>query len=217
MKEILKLKGNEFLFEYYPDDDRPSIQSCDGDELKLRIGVLQLSETVKNLTEDCGIQNTIPLPNIDGKLMRMIFGYCEFIFNDAKYRKLDEILKYNTNFFLEMEDITLKNLIFGTNYLDIQFLLELCCEEVSKRLKNKTQTERIQFMNFQYLNITKSFPKYLKEFVFSLIEWKPELHFKFPVFFKDKVFQFLLSLKTIKHTKIPRFVIYEIIKNISFL
>ena len=84
------------------------------------------SVTIKNMIEDMGSGDVIPLPNVSGKILAKVIEYC----------KSQESLE-----FLQVDQATLFDLILAANYLNIKSLLDLTCKEVAKMIKGKTPEE----------------------------------------------------------------------------
>jgi len=59
-------------------DDEVTLASCDGQETKITVKVAQMSETIKHLIEDTGIENPIPLPNVTGKILTKVVEYTKY-------------------------------------------------------------------------------------------------------------------------------------------
>ncbi len=58
-----------FLFQEMADDDQVTLQSQDGQDFRVEVKVAKMSETIKNLIEDAGVDAPIPLPNVTGKIL----------------------------------------------------------------------------------------------------------------------------------------------------
>ena len=60
------------------DEDEVTLQSVDGSEFKVTVGLANMSATMKSLIEDSGAGVTIPLPNITGKILERVVAYCVY-------------------------------------------------------------------------------------------------------------------------------------------
>jgi S-phase kinase-associated protein 1 len=89
------------------DTDTVTLHSSDGQEFKIEVRIAKLSETIKNLIEEAGIENPIPMPNITGKTLAKIIGYMKNIKDGKPINLKDELYE-------DLAGITL-----AANYLDI--------------------------------------------------------------------------------------------------
>jgi len=127
-------------------DDNVTLVSCDGQECTVTVKVAQMSETVKHLIEDTGIENPIPLPNVTGKILTKVVEYCKHHSenpepeSEKKEKRTDDISPYDQEF-CKVDQQTLFELILAANYLDIKSLLDLTCKTVANMIKGKTPEE----------------------------------------------------------------------------
>ena len=130
------------------DDDKVKLQSQDGQDFEVEVRVAKMSETVRNLIEDAGIDNPIPLPNVTGKILSKVVEYCVYhtehptpVSEDKKDEKrTDDIIPWDLDF-CKVDQATLFELILAANYLDIKPLLDLTCKTVANMIKGKTPEE----------------------------------------------------------------------------
>lgn len=54
------------------EDDHVTIQTQDGQSFQVQVSLIKQSITIKNLIEDAGIDNPIPLPNVNSKIWAKI-------------------------------------------------------------------------------------------------------------------------------------------------
>lgn len=127
----------------------------DGEKLQLPIDVAKTSITIKNMLEDLGEvdgdENIIPIPAINGDVLKKIFEYCCYI--NAHPLDLDEVNKWieDTKFefpltewfveYLKIEQELLIEIILGANFLDINSLLRMACKQVASLIRNKSPEE----------------------------------------------------------------------------
>ena len=117
------------------------LRSSDNDVFEIPEGVACRSETVRNMVGDCGMTDSIPLPNVSSAVLIKVIEY--FKYHDAAEKNktsADDIAVWDSRF-LEMEDETLFALIVGANYLDAKQLLDLTCKAVADEIKGKTPQE----------------------------------------------------------------------------
>eukprot|EP01137_Pigoraptor_chileana_P010152 Opistho-2@59341 len=127
------------------------LQSSDGLEASVEIEVAKMSETVKNMIEDLGVDSddtAIPLPNVTGPILTKVIEYCRHHKDDpppaeedeAKEKRSDDIEAWDAEF-CKVDQGTLFELILAANYLDIKPLLDLTCKTVANMIKGKTPEE----------------------------------------------------------------------------
>jgi len=108
--------------------------------------VANQSHTVKNMIEDTGTEEMIPLPNVPGKILSKVIEYCKFHVEAAKTvdnkpaKTEDEVKQWDTEF-VKVDQATLFDLILAANYLNIKGLLDLTCQTVANMIKGKTPEE----------------------------------------------------------------------------
>lgn len=129
------------------DDDMVRLASEGGEEFEVLVKVAKMSETVRNLIEDAGIGNTIPLPNVTGKILGKVVEYCNHHVDDAPpaddkkdEKRTDDISPWDADF-CKVDQATLFELILAANYMDIKPLLDLTCKTVANMIKGKTPEE----------------------------------------------------------------------------
>ena len=106
-----------------------------------------MSETIKNLVEDTGVDTPIPIPNVDQKILAKVIEYCQFHVNIQQQIKFQRKLKVGTQEFVKVDQETLFAVILASNYLDIKPLLDLTCKTVADMIKGKTPEEIRQTFN----------------------------------------------------------------------
>lgn len=131
------------------DDEQVTLMSSDGQVFTLSVIVAKQSETVKNLIEDAGIENAIPLPNIKGDVLKRVVEYCVWHHEHPQLKteekkdekRTDDIVGWDMEFCKLMKQEELFELILAANYLDIKELLDLTCKTVANMIKGKTPDE----------------------------------------------------------------------------
>lgn len=154
-----------------------TLQSQDNQEFKTNVKTIRMSETIKNLIEDVGIEAPIPLPNVAGKILDKVVMYCKWHTENPQKeetekkddeKRTDDIIGWDLDF-CKVDQPTLFELILAANYLDIKGLLDLCCKTVANMVKGKTPEEiRLMF------NITNDFTPQEEEQVKKENEWCEE-------------------------------------------
>lgn len=157
-----------------------TLVSNDNVSMKVPIEIAEMSATVKNLMEDLtgddgiGSDETIPLPNVSGKILEKVIEYCKHHYelnkgkdpvdketNDSETndgetnddcvnnaKRINDIDPWDKQF-CEVDQATLFELILASNYLDIKSLLDLGCKSVANMIKNKSPEEIRQTFNIK--------------------------------------------------------------------
>ena len=128
------------------DNDIVTIISQDGQEFQIVVKASKMSGTIKDLIDDAGTLNPIPLPNITGKTLAKVIEYCKYhtehpTVEGAKDEKhTNDIIPWDMEF-CKVDQPTLFELILAANFLDIKDLLDLTCKTVANMIKGKTPEE----------------------------------------------------------------------------
>ncbi|XP_037039825.1 S-phase kinase-associated protein 1-like [Bradysia coprophila] len=127
------------------------LQSCDGQVFTIDAKVAKTAGTIKNLLEDCGIEEgsetLVPLPNVSGCILEKILEFARYHQDDAvkiddgdKDKRKDDVSAWDAEF-LKMDQATLFELILAANYLDAKALLDAACKTVANLIKGKSPDE----------------------------------------------------------------------------
>lgn len=134
-------------------ENQVTLQSQDGQDYQVEVSVATMSETIKNLMEDAGVDSPIPLPNVTGPILAKVVEYCKYhtehptaVSNDEK--RTDDIIGWDLDF-CKVDQKTLFELILAANYLDIKNLLDLACKTVANMIKGKTPEEIRKTFNIE--------------------------------------------------------------------
>jgi S-phase kinase-associated protein 1 len=122
--------------------------TAEGKEWRVFQNVLQMNETLKQLIEDAGVENPIPLPNITGPIFADLIAYCSYhAANPAVVDEEKDVLPFEKEMcpfdaeFIKVPNETIFARIKAANYLDNQPLLELCCRALALQMKGKTSAQ----------------------------------------------------------------------------
>lgn len=128
----LQTKDSFGNINYVKDDEEEYVTFATRDrvDVTLPVRLAKKMETLKNLIEDAGVDNPIPLPNIDSATF-------QFIVNYATDREEEEE-KYELN----LNDTQFFRLLIAANYLDYIDLLNVLKPEIGQRVI-RTQLENI--------------------------------------------------------------------------
>lgn len=122
-------------------ETKVTLCSRDLEEFQVDIDIACLSETVKNLIEDAGPGDVIPLPNVSSNILAKVLEFCNFHASQAAVQGVEEAVQQWNEEFLNVDHTTLFDLILAANYLNIKSLLDLTCHTVAMMIKGKTPEE----------------------------------------------------------------------------
>lgn len=131
------------------DEDKVVLISSDGKEYTVTVSVARMSNTLKDLIEDAGIEIPIPLPNVTARILEKVIAYCEYHIEhptpaaadeETKEKRSDDILPWDRDF-CNVDQSTLFEMILAANYLNIQSMLDVTCKTVANMIKGKTPEE----------------------------------------------------------------------------
>jgi S-phase kinase-associated protein 1 len=139
------------------DDNKTMCTLCakDGIQIPISLEVAKMSITIKNMLEDLGeddgFDNHIPIPPINGNVLKKIYEYCQYIYKNPL--ELDDLQKWIDDYkfeiplpawfteYLNIDQGLLVEIILGANFLDIDSLLRMACKQVASFIRNKTPEE----------------------------------------------------------------------------
>ncbi len=128
------------------DDDTVIIQSNDKQDFTVKVKYAKMSETMKDLIEDAGVENVVPLPNVSGAILEKIVQYITYhsenpiIESGEDEKTVNDITPWDVEF-AKVEQSELFELILAANYMAIKSLLDLTCKTVASMIKGKTPEE----------------------------------------------------------------------------
>lgn len=122
------------------------LKSSQGEIFEVEPEVACMSTLVKNMVDDSGTDEEIPLPNVKTAILSKIIDYCKY-HKDSPPEEIQKPLK-STNLmecgvcewdseYVNIEQEVLFELILAANYLDIKSLLDLTCAKVASMIKGK--------------------------------------------------------------------------------
>ncbi|CAK9197924.1 unnamed protein product [Sphagnum troendelagicum] len=130
------------------------LRSSDNKMFQVEKGVACELIAVKNMIEDTGMDQPIPLPNVSSNILAKVIEYCKYhvdnrrkaLSEQRQVAAADNVVKAWDQDFINVDQGTLFDLILAANYLNIKDLLELTCQTVADMIKGKTPEEiRMQF------------------------------------------------------------------------
>jgi len=111
--------------------------------------VAYTSQTIKNLTEDTGSQEIVPLPNVCSRVLSKVIEYSTYhVAAGETSKSVTETRAWDAEY-VSMEQATLFDVIMAANYLDIKGLLDLTCQAVANMLRCKTPDEIREALNMK--------------------------------------------------------------------
>jgi len=130
------------------------LQSSDGEVFEVETDIIKLSNTIKTMLEDLGVEDEesetemIPLPNVNAAILKKVIQWCTYHKDDPppleeddnKEKRTDDISSWDAEF-LKVDQGTLFELILAANYMDIKGLLDVTCKTVANMIKGKTPEE----------------------------------------------------------------------------
>eukprot|EP00386_Alphamonas_edax_P015525 GDKI01047379.1.p1 GENE.GDKI01047379.1~~GDKI01047379.1.p1 ORF type:complete len:169 (-),score=76.59 GDKI01047379.1:303-809(-) len=131
------------------DDKTLTLTSAQGDTFEVESDVACMSTLIKNMVEDSGTEEAIPLPNVKTAILTKVIEYCKYhkdkpveeIAKPVKSNDMKEVVcEWDANF-VDVEQDVLFELILAANYLDIKPLLDLACAKIGSMIKGKSPEE----------------------------------------------------------------------------
>ncbi|XP_030523048.1 SKP1-like protein 1 [Rhodamnia argentea] len=123
-----------------------TLKSSDGETFEIEeIAALQ-SKTLENMIDEDCADTSIPLPNINGKILAKVVEFCT---KHAEVGVDAEGLRAWDAEFVNVEHSTLFDYILAANFLEIPTLLNLASEAVADMIKGKTPGEIRKFFNIK--------------------------------------------------------------------
>jgi len=135
--------------------------SAEGDRFAVDVGVAVMSVLIRNMLEDGGTGEAIPLPNVSSDTLKKVIAYMEYhkdnppapVPKPLKSARLEEngVCEFDIEF-INIESDQVHAVILAANYMDLEPLLELGCTHIAAQIKAIPPGDlRKQF------NVTKDF------------------------------------------------------------
>lgn len=136
--------------------EKIKLKSAQGELFEVEREVAEMSSLLKNVLDDTGAAEEIPLPNVKSAILKEVISYCEHhrtqpaeeIQKPLKSPNLKDcgVSEWDDQF-VDKDQETLFELILAANYLDIKSLLDLTCAKVASMIKGKTPEQIRQQFN----------------------------------------------------------------------
>eukprot|EP00435_Cladocopium_sp_Y103_P043352 s755_g12.t1 len=131
----------------FPEEgDKVLLKSSQGEIFEVEPEVACMSTLVRNMVDDSGTDEEIPLPNVKTAILSKVIDYCKY-HKDSPPEEIQKPLKSTNlvecgvsewdNEYVNIEQEVLFELILAANYLDIKSLLDLTCAKVASMIKGK--------------------------------------------------------------------------------
>jgi S-phase kinase-associated protein 1 len=130
----------------------------EGDKVTVGANFQEMSALVKNIVEDSGLTEEIPLEQVTKPVLDKIIEYCvhhEFTVPEPIAKPLqsnniyDAVSQWDGDYISAFDEDTLIELIKAANYLDIKCLLDLGLARIAAKFKGKTVEELRTEYNIQ--------------------------------------------------------------------
>jgi S-phase kinase-associated protein 1 len=122
------------------------LKSSDNKTFEVEEAVAVQSETLKNMVDDGCANDTIPLPNVSGKILEMVLGWCKKHVDETVTG--DELNKYEADF-LDLDQADLYGLLMAANFLNVKGLLDRVLQRVADMIKGKKPEEIRRIFNIK--------------------------------------------------------------------
>jgi S-phase kinase-associated protein 1 len=141
-----------------------TLKTSDGEEFWVPVVVAMQAQTIRHMIEDNCTQDVIPLPNVRSKTLAKVIEYCKRLTDVADVSKAseegnntswassnlsDEVQSTWEKQFVDVDQVTLFDLVAAANFLDIKKLLDLTCRKVADMIKEKTVEEIRQIFDIK--------------------------------------------------------------------
>ena len=134
-----------------------TLRSFDGECFLVSEVVALMSQSIRHIIEDNGIEGIIPVPNVDAKVLSMVIEYCKkhvigeatIAADDSNPNISEEELKKWDEDFIDIDMDRLYEIIMAANFLDINELLNLACQKVANMIKGKSPEEIRRIFNIE--------------------------------------------------------------------
>ncbi|CAD5209130.1 unnamed protein product [Bursaphelenchus okinawaensis] len=159
-----------------------TLQSNDNQTFTVDYAVVRQSKMFTEMFKHIGIDATqgleepIPLPNLNGAILKKVVEFCEYHKNDPILGNPDEVEPHAFKLsdwqteFMKVDDDKLYDLIMAANYLEIPLLLETGSKKLAEKLKGKTPNELRKMMG-----IEEEYDPKIEEEVIKELGWDKDI------------------------------------------
>ena len=128
------------------------IVACDGSVAMVDRKLAEMSMTIKHQLEEIK-GNEVHLSEINGQILQKIVAFLEHY--EKGFPVIAEQKKYTSDYLTDWDKSFISSMMDGTyeelkmlfeitkaaNYLDIKYLLDICCASIANEIKSKTPEE----------------------------------------------------------------------------
>ncbi|XP_054784035.1 SKP1-like protein 1B [Prosopis cineraria] len=136
-----------------------TLTSSDGDELEVAINAATQSTLIKNILDEFGVSDKIPICNVNSATLAKVMEYCQKHADHDKATKTEtddvvdgeavEGLKQWDADFLKVDSDFLLDIILAANYMEIAGLLDSSCQAVANMIKGKSPEQIRRILNIK--------------------------------------------------------------------
>jgi len=129
----------------------------DGVKVLADVRLADMSALIKNITDDSGVTEEIPLPSVSAPILNKLLEYCERqsyvqpqpIKKPLASDRIEEAVTepWHAEFINGMTEELLVDLTMAANYMDSKGIFDLCCAKIATLFKGKTVEELKQRYN----------------------------------------------------------------------
>ncbi|KAK2453627.1 SKP1 protein 1A [Trifolium repens] len=137
-------------------NEKITLKCYDGESFEVDEVVARESQTIKYMIDDGIAVKEIPIPAVKGKTLAKIIEYCkkhvEATTANSDEEKSDEekdLTIWDDEFIKQVDMVMLFDLIRGSNYLNINNLMELGCKTVADMIRGKSTEEIRTILNVE--------------------------------------------------------------------
>jgi S-phase kinase-associated protein 1 len=135
------------------EEPKPQLRlvTTEGAKVNADVRLADMCALIKNITDDSGILEEIPLPSVTEPILRLIMAYCDRqnyvqpqpIKKPLASDRIEEAVTepWHAEFINNMTEEVLTELTMATNYMDSRGLFDLCCAKIATMFKGKTVEE----------------------------------------------------------------------------
>jgi S-phase kinase-associated protein 1 len=134
-----------------------TLVSSDGIKVELTKKSAMRSNLLKGLLEDYDYSTPIPLPEVNGEILKHIVGFLDHFKNSEPtliplkphpLRSLKDVTsEWEADWIEQFPWETVEDIIIASNYMDIPPILHLSCAKIASLMKRKTADEIREMFN----------------------------------------------------------------------
>jgi hypothetical protein len=133
------------------EEAKITLVAKEGDKVVTDQRIKEFSVLIKNIVEDSGLQEEIPLVSVSKAILDKIIEYCQHhsytlplpikkpIPTDQIKDAVTDV--WDADFINSFDEDSLIDLTLASNYMDIKCVLDLCCGKIASMFKGKTIDE----------------------------------------------------------------------------